>query len=99
MRQFYLFLSALFVSVSAVDQSVSAQNNQPGSNHDYNQALVLATSAINGCYQYKRLDECDKLNQIKATLTNWCIQGDNNACELYSLVSVYETTAQLSEIR
>lgn len=63
-RQFWILL-ALLIGFGTVDQGVSAQTPT----RDYSQVLNLATIAINGCYQDKRLNECEKLNQIKATLT------------------------------
>lgn len=44
------------------------------------QAFTLAQRSIDLCYEKKDLEECRRLNQIQATLSNWCTQGDRQAC-------------------
>jgi Tfp pilus assembly protein PilV len=66
-------------------------------NHNYVQATNLAVSAADACYINKNLQECDKLNQIKNNLMNWCGQSDStksNACETYRFVLNYENAQQ-----
>jgi hypothetical protein len=94
MRKYYYLLSILFVGICAVSISLRAQAQN--ANHDYSQALNLATSAIDSCYINKNLEECNKLNQIKNTLMNWCQKSNNiksDACVTYKFVLSYETNA------
>jgi hypothetical protein len=98
MRKYYYLLSILFVSISAV--SISLRGQAQNANHDYLQAQNLAISAINSCYENKNLEECDKLNQIKNTLMNWCQKSNNiksDACVTYNNVISYESVAMAAQ--
>lgn len=66
-------------------------------NHNYAQATSLAVTAIDACYSTKNLEQCNKANEIKNTLMNWCIQSNNiksNACDAHRFILNYENAAQ-----
>jgi hypothetical protein len=71
---------------------------QAQSSHDVIQASHLADQAIRGCYQQKELEECDKLRRIESTLSNWCKQGDQNACGIWSSVMSREESTSFDEM-
>jgi hypothetical protein len=66
---------------------------------DYQTAGSLAMSAVDQCYQQKKLDECNKLHEIENTLSTWCAQNDQNACELYTIVVDYSMSVQSNEMQ
>jgi ketosteroid isomerase-like protein len=53
------------------------------SNHDTMQAFSLGMSAIHGCYDESRLEDCEKLNRMRSTLSTWC-STDSEACRVWS---------------
>jgi hypothetical protein len=65
---------------------------------DYQTAGSLAMSAADQCYQQKDLDECNNLQNIQNTLSTWCAQNDQNACELYKVVVDYSMSVQSNEM-
>jgi hypothetical protein len=65
---------------------------------DYVGASSMGMSAANQCYQEKEIDECDNLHQIQNTLSNWCAENDQNACELYISLVNYEMSIQSSQM-
>jgi hypothetical protein len=71
---------------------------QTQSRHNLIQAQSLADQSIRGCYNQKKLDECEKLQRIEYTLSNWCAQGDQNACGIWSSVMTSEQMASFNEI-
>jgi hypothetical protein len=100
MRKYYYLLSILFVGICAVSISLRAQAQN--ANHDYSQALNLATSATNSCYENKNLEECNKLTQIKNTLRSWCQKSNNiksDACVTYNNVIAYEKVQRSRQIQ
>jgi hypothetical protein len=70
---------------------------QSQSRHDLIQAINLADGAIRGCYEKKKLEECDKLSRIKSTLSTWCQQGDRSACSMLSGVMSSEASTSIIE--
>jgi hypothetical protein len=47
------------------------------------QAFLLGMSAIHGCYDESRLEDCEKLNRMRSTLSTWC-STDSEACRVWS---------------
>jgi hypothetical protein len=92
MRYLSLILSGICVSAIAFPLSVQARQER-----DLINALNLAQTAINRCYENKELDECDKLSRIKTTLTDWCSQGDESTCSALSTVMTFETNKLLEQ--
>ncbi|MEY2857804.1 MAG: hypothetical protein RLZZ74_2116 [Cyanobacteriota bacterium] len=64
---------------------------------DYQTAVSLGISAADQCYQQKKIDECNNLQEIQNTLSTWCAQNDQNACEAYNIVFDYSTHTQANE--
>jgi hypothetical protein len=81
MRHWSLLLSGLFFSALVLPSPAQARPQR-----NIRQAFNLAQTAIYRCYQRKDLEECENLNQIQATLSNWCNQGDREACRAGSSV-------------
>jgi hypothetical protein len=40
----------------------------------------LAREAVDNCYREKKLAECRKLDELRSTLVDLCVQGDREAC-------------------
>jgi hypothetical protein len=81
MRHWSLVLSGLLISAVALPFPAQARPQR-----NYRQAFSLAQTAIDRCYQKKDLEECDRLSRIEFTLSTWCNQGDQNACEALDAV-------------
>jgi hypothetical protein len=97
--------SALFISMTIIGGcggsskvQQEAQTRQAQS-HDYQTAVSLAMSAANRCYEQRKLDECDRLIEIENTLSTWCAQNDQGACEVYESVMKYDLTVKSSQMQ
>lgn len=66
---------------------------------DYQSVFPLAKSAAEQCYEQKDLDECNNLMEIQNTLSTWCAQNDQNACELYNIVMDYSMSVQSNQMQ
>jgi ketosteroid isomerase-like protein len=84
--------------VTTVTRSVNLraepQPSQPPktSNHDTMQAFSLGMTAIHGCYDKSRLEDCEKWHRIRATLSTWC-STDSDACYVLSSLQAVEQRA------
>ncbi|BAU14469.1 hypothetical protein LEP3755_50160 [Leptolyngbya sp. NIES-3755] len=81
----------------AVGQTAPAQTPDYNQIYRLTQAQNLASMAIDGCYQNKDLYQCEKLNQIKATLLTWASQGDKNASATLAFIISIEGAVQANE--
>lgn len=96
MRKYSYLLSVLFVGIGAV--SLPTPSQAQSAKHDYLQVYNLATSAAYSCYNDKKLEECDKFNEIKGTLTSWCVESnskESDACKTLGYVIEYEAQVQI----
>ncbi len=66
---------------------------------DYQSVFPLAQSAAEQCYEQKDLDECNNLTEIQNTLSSWCAQNDQQACELYNIVVDYSMSVQSNQMQ
>jgi hypothetical protein len=104
--------SALFISMTVIGSDASAQANQPhqpintseaeaqtwqAQSRDYQTAVTLGMTAADQCYQQKKIDECNNLQEIQNTLSTWCAENDQTACEAYNIVFDYSTHTQANE--
>jgi hypothetical protein len=92
------YVSGRVLPDSTTTRSQVNSTGQVSSRHNLVQAQSLADQAIRGCHNEKKLDECDKLQQIESTLSNWCKEGDQNACGIWSSVMSSEQTASFNEM-
>ncbi|MEY2831414.1 MAG: hypothetical protein RLZZ574_672 [Cyanobacteriota bacterium] len=96
--------SALFISMTIIGCGSSAKVHQEAQtrqaqSHDYQTAVSLAMSAADRCYEQRKLDECDRLVQMENTLSTWCSQNDQGACEVYESVIKYDLTVKSSQMQ
>lgn len=82
MRYQSLLLSVLFISFIVLEGSSAQARPKPKPKRNYLQALTLAMSAVDRCYQDKDLTECEKFDRIYTTVSTWCASGDKEACRL-----------------
>jgi hypothetical protein len=105
--------STLFISMMMIGSDVSAQANQKhqslstseaeaqtwqAQSRDYQTAVNLGMKAAEQCYQQKKIDECNNLQNIQNTLSTWCAENDQTACEAYNIVFDYSTHTQANEM-
>jgi hypothetical protein len=82
-----------------IDTSEAEVDTRLAQSRDYTNAGNLAMSATDQCYEQKDLEECEKLNGIKNTLSTWCAQDDQDACKLYTIVVDYEMSVQSTQMQ
>jgi catalase len=82
-----------------INTSEAEAHTWQAQSHDYQSAGSLAMSAADQCYIEKDLDECDKLREIQNTISTWCAQDDQNACELYNIVMDYSMSVQSNQMQ
>jgi hypothetical protein len=76
MRCQSLLISGLLMSLISLSLPARAQTSN--SLRTFN----LAHEAVDNCYREKQLTECRKLDEIRSTLVDWCVQGDRESCVL-----------------
>jgi hypothetical protein len=59
----------------------------------------MGISAADQCHQQKDLEECEKLTGIQNTLSTWCSQNDQYACEAYTIVVDYSMSTQSNQMQ
>jgi hypothetical protein len=106
--------STLFISMIMIGSDASAQVHQKyqpintseaeaqtwqAQSRDYQTAVSLGISAADQCYQQKEIDECNNLQEIQNTLSTWCAENDQTACEAYNIVFDYSTHTQSNELQ
>jgi hypothetical protein len=107
-----LGFSTLFVSMTVIGSDASAQvhqSHQPlntseaqtwlAQSRDYQTAVNLGMEAAEQCYQQKKIDECNNLQNIQNTLSTWCAENDQTACEAYNILFDYSTHTQSNEMQ
>jgi hypothetical protein len=96
--------STLFISMTVIGCGSSAKVHQEAQtrqaqSRDYQTAVSLGMKAAEQCYQQKKIDECNNLQEIQNTLSSWCAENDQDACELYTIVVDYSISIQSNEMQ
>jgi hypothetical protein len=94
MRQYAFVISALLISVSAIDLNTPAQARPKRDFTAYGRAFNEAYSAMTQCINQGNRKECSRLAEIKGTLANWCSQQERDACITYKNVIYMEGMVQ-----
>ncbi|NJL52887.1 MAG: hypothetical protein HC930_12955 [Hydrococcus sp. SU_1_0] len=82
-----------------INISEAEAQNWLAQSRDYQTAGNLAMSATDQCYQEKEVDECNKLFNIESTVSTWCAENDQTACELYDIIVNYHQSVQSIEMQ
>jgi hypothetical protein len=106
--------STFFIGMIVIGSDASAQvhqKHQPintseaeaqtwqAQSRDYQTAVSLGISAADQCYQQKKIDECNNLQEIQNTLSTWCAENDQTSCEAYNIVTDYLMSVQSNELQ
>jgi hypothetical protein len=68
------------IAVATPRQRGNSTRQTPAQTSNSLRTFNLAQEAVDNCYREKKLAECRKLDDIRSTLVDLCVQGDRESC-------------------
>jgi hypothetical protein len=91
-----LFIAEI-VLLAGCNSREQANNEQGMTEYEVTQAIDLAQTAYDKCYNEKDLEECARLSELESTIMELCNQGDEAACETLRTVGAMKTVTQMEQ--